>query len=468
MFEIIVDDTVVQTCDTVEEAKTAVAGQKRWFGPDAKVRMRKYAPEQADIDLGRQREAARMADGTYKPLPEWFPTLPDHYAHFSTDPDKARRGWVAYTPSDEFFASDRQITLLASSYLAKWFPDMSSEDVSQMHSRLRAHMSHVTYKITGDAAEIYAAYRASGMNNESSAAESCMKYEFGGRSTHPSRVYGGKASLHLAVGYDVGGTPICRALVCQKHRTFVRVYGPAEHVREGLVQWLEDNDYERSDDFEGSTILKLRVAGNKYLMPYIDGDAQCVEDYRRDNDLWLIGCDGYDAAVTGGAIYLDEDEDEDEDTFECDRCGDIAPNDDQHSVVTSVQPSGHASVSCWCRRCEAHYTWTCDRTGESVSDDLPSMEVFDDTGIEYSWLESERQHTFVCEYTNRRYDRGTCTPVDVQPPEGEARLSDTPEVWCLEQSPLDQETRLPLPGAWAARPRAQTIADPAQTEMAAL
>lgn len=466
LFEVLIDnERVNEPVDTADEAKNLVHYYKM-VHPAAKVRMRKVTPEQTMIAAGHLREQRRMSDGTYTLLPEWFPVHGMMYVHLAMEERRRYQGYVAYSPDDTYLAEDRQLVLPCNTYLARHHTDLPPETISALTQRLVAHVIGVTYEVTGNTDKIYEAYRVDAMRNESSSSESCMKYSFGGRDVHPCNVYGDGASLHLAIGRDRNGTPVSRAVVCTKRRVFVRVYGISETFQQGLIHWLENNDYERDDGFNECTIKRLPYPGRRgsYIMPYIDGSEQCVTEY--NEKLWVISDDGdYEAAVTGGYITLnDDDEDEDEPLSECDHCGDTYEDGDGTQVATTEHGYRYPS-EVWCPGCARNHTWTCERTDQIISDDVEptSVEVYDGTQ-QWVWCAVENA-AFYCEYTRKWFAREDFTEVEVKPPAAEARLGDRVEMWCFEAGPVDEHTLLPYPGAWTNRPNAGAIADRRQPEL---
>jgi hypothetical protein len=466
LFEVLVDDTRVgRVVETAEEAKDYV-NYMRHLHPTAKVRMRKLMPEQAMIDAGHLRERRRMEDGTYTLLPDWFPTHANMYVHLADDERRRSAGYIAYSPGDDFLAEDRQLALPANTYLARHHSDtLTSDQISEVYQRFLAWLNAFTYEITGDDAAIYAAYTARGMRNESSGSISCMAGAFGGPQTHPARVYGGDASLWLAVAYDKCGTPVARALVCRYNKVYVRVYSVAEAARAGLERWLNERGYYREDGFYDSTIRAILMPGctSTYLMPYIDGDSQGVT---LSGKLWRISGDGdYEASGTGGELETcDEDEDdyedeyEDDDTFECSCCGDRTPDDE----ATTVRVDSYNHTETWCLRCERNNTFECERTGYTYADHAGSQTVVTMNG-EQTWSDyAVDRHAFFCEYTQRYYSDDDFTQVNISPPADEARLGDYEEVWCYEHAPVDGQFDRPILGAWSGRPNAQRIEDERQ------
>ena len=235
----------------------------------------------------RCRERLRMEDGTYELLPDsvidaivaLWDALPDDafsanrdllegtYVHMS----KTRPYLVAYTENDVKGYADKQTIAKLGTYISKFWPDTKPEAISRIVALFKAEaaIGGPLEILTGDA--LVEAYKTG--------PASCMKKDAFpglGPEQHPSEVYATAEGVGLAVLRDTNGRVNARCIINMKTKTYSRSYGYG-----GLLEvTLANNGYTYSVSCLEGVKLPL-IWSNKYpgaiLMPYIDGDAYCVD-----------------------------------------------------------------------------------------------------------------------------------------------------------------------------------------------
>lgn len=291
---------------------------------------RRYRVVPYKDEAWRHREGERLRKGVYKELPEDFPTLDEHYAHFSKD-DKSK---IAYTPDKAKGEQDIQVVIKPGRYLKKYFPDLSNDEIEAHVNKLAAYDApEVLFAKTAD--EIEEVY-LNGPN-------SCMSHPTSSYSTggiHPVRVYG---DSDLQVAYvKRKGEITARCLCWPERKQFGPVYGDYSRLEAGLTKL----GYEKDDDFSGARIRKIPTPNGKcYVMPYLD-----VGSYvNTDGDYFVIGWGGeYYARDTCGVTGP---------TFYCACC------DEQ---VAGEEPAGYVCDEAWCESCIDEYAVYCVHNDEYI------------------------------------------------------------------------------------------------------
>jgi len=266
------------------QAATAYIKAQKGSGPALRM-VREYTS--AEISEARVREQDQFNNGRYKKLPDWFMekySKPDQFLHWSRQ--RAEEGYLAYCPTVEHLASNKQVVLMASSYLAREF-NLPGDEISTISARLIAERNPVEFHITRDPGIVTKAYVGKEHCGESSSYPSCMRYdhdEFGlPADKHPVQAYVGPTST-LSLAYLQGkedGDIKARAVVSEKSKTFIKVYGYDEPIRQVLLHKLAEQGYKRVDNFVGERIHieKHPRRSNYAIIPYIDGNAvSCTPD----------------------------------------------------------------------------------------------------------------------------------------------------------------------------------------------
>jgi len=165
---------------------------------------------------------------------------------------------------------------------------------------------------------------------------SCMSNRFDircddGKVRHPYEVYDPSLGWRMAVRSE-DGEVMGRCLVLDHDvlgKGFVRSYKRERNSHsnsgadESIEAYLRGVGYERWREWpEGASLMRYEVRGDGYLMPYIDGGNQHVDEKR---DIFeIVSCGHYDASNTSGVINSY--------TCTCEDCGDGMDEDDSHSI----------------------------------------------------------------------------------------------------------------------------------------
>jgi hypothetical protein len=207
-----------------------------------------------------RRTSARIADGTYRPVPDDFPTKHGTGVHISTNNPEL----LAYYPTLEHIKRDRPQQIKPGRYLKKYFPEMSDDDIRIQASRVKP----MRLEFFSNWEDMFEVYRELDRND---VVESCMSKDNWG-SKHPLMVYH-NSDVELAVLYD-GDMPVARALYNKNTREYPMVYGQWERMKNAL-----DNAGFVHGSLNGARINRIDRHGrgmenngsDELLMPYIDG-----------------------------------------------------------------------------------------------------------------------------------------------------------------------------------------------------
>ena len=236
-----------------------------------------------DRQTWKNREYERFRDGVYTHVP-WSETWtqPAAYSHFAHVSVKFP-GLIAYTPSDEFGAQDRQLRVKPGKYLTEFFPDMTQADLDVYVGRVKAHDGQ--FQTATSAEDIVSVYR-NGPN-------SCMSHShtsYRSGEHHPVSVYGGS---DLAVAYlgNIATDVSARCVIWPAKKIYTRVYGDCQ-----LGQLLKQSGYE-SGTLDGAKIRAIEVSrgSDRWVMPYVD-EAESA-DLDRDQQWFTLSDDSGDYSV---------------------------------------------------------------------------------------------------------------------------------------------------------------------------
>lgn len=222
-------------------------------------------------------------------------------------PDDGTNGKVAYTRDDRAGELDRQTVTSLGKYLARHFPNTPDHKIRD----LVALSAPSTCKFVHTMAEM--------LFHLMRGPCSCMAKEWSSPENHPYNVYNPARGWHMAVRLD-GGETVGRALCMDdgEDRFFVRSYKKGDgysYTDEALEAWLNDQGYEKRDDWEGCTIDFIGTgSGDGFIAPYIDGSVQSVEVCYHSGKRYLTICsDGeHECTNTDGTVNSGE---------ECEDCG---------------------------------------------------------------------------------------------------------------------------------------------------
>lgn len=284
--------------DTAQEAQRPIDDVKRYCKersfPMPKVRIQKVVTA-----AWEEREAKRLTEGTYTPLPDWWRDMyfwrankhihGKHFAHVADkDPSK-----IAFTESPEKGEADIQLVMTPTAYLSRFFKDfLNQREIRDIGSRY--YLGDFELKISDKPEDFERVYEAaSEVCGDGSDATSCMRYtrkqmaEMNGYTLphHPSYVYGA-GDLAIAWIEDEDSSIVGRAVIWPEKKTYVRVYGNTANHHAMMHTLLKAQGYTHVPEMEGAKLLKIPVTFNNqekgrkyYLMPYLDNrNSRYIED----------------------------------------------------------------------------------------------------------------------------------------------------------------------------------------------
>lgn len=358
----------------------------------------------------RLREAGRLADGSYVPLPAWWQAAPwwqgsvparDHFAHMASDGAR-----IAFTENAEKGAADIQLVLSATKYLARYFSDvLPSHEIARIGLDLRAQFFEL--KMSDKAEDFVKVYVEGSIS-------SCMakKPSYYSSKCHPVEVYA-TGDLHIAWIEDTSADEdefnlIARAIVWPEKKTYTRIYYHDTAGHDQMEKALSDLGYtKKSRGFTGARLERIEQDGG-FVAPYLDMQCSVTDDgdYLVIDPHGEIECDSTDGLVNAESRYS------------CDRCGDGMDEGDSYSV-------GDES---WCSYCHGNHAFVCERSGESYPDSENSVEVIGRHGNRQTWhQDAANEGAFWCENTEEYYWDRYYTAVQVITNNGT-------ETWCSEET----------------------------------
>ncbi len=304
---------------------------------------KKHQPRPVKDDTWQDREARRLADGTYTRAPwdigrTWWYRLrkaeaEHHYAHVAIKSP----GNIAFTENPEKGAADVQTTMRIGRYLARFYT-LDESDVRAFANEFIATYGTLQLKFADTADDIERVY--------TEGPSSCMSHAASqfDSSCHPTRVY---AAGDLAVAYLVSDDDqdhiTARALYWPAKKTYGRVYGDEDK----LHQLMDAAGCSHSYGFAiGARMLRI-MDGANYVVPYVDGVCGAS-----DNGTNLIITDEGDISCksTNGLSGP---------VFTCDACGD-GMNEDDYSYIDSRDER-------WCSHCTENSAFYCEIVGETLA-----------------------------------------------------------------------------------------------------
>src|SRR6187455_2105195 len=338
---------------------------------------KKFQPRPVKDLSWKEREATRLADGTYTRVPwddgtdwTWWlryrdPEAAHHYAHVSTKSP----GCIAFTETDEKGAADIQAVMKPGRYLTRFYPRLGDETIREKANEFLAQYGKLKLCFADTADDIERVYVAG--------PRSCMSHEASSfdSSCHPCRVY---AAGDLAVAYlvseDDGDHITSRALCWPEKKKFGRVYGDGK-----LEQMLSNDGWRYSSQFaDGARMTKI-MDGDAYVVPYIDGI------YRADD------CGKFLKITEGGEIDCEQTNGLSARRWICDSCGDSA--DEEYSSYIDSRDER------WCDDCASRHAFYCEMRGEMIAND-DGVEMAD--GSYWSERRFSREGV-TCEATGENY-----------------------------------------------------------------
>lgn len=259
-------------------------------------------------DRWRQREEAR--ENLIDLVPFNLDPQPDHYLHISKNQDaNSTKLLVAYTQDDTKGGQDIQTPIKVGAYLKKFYPDLTSDQITDLSGRLAAkYLLANGLKFAVTRAEIRDVYERCFQED---GVHSCMAgpvSRFSSRNVdydvHPAEAYAG-GDLQLAY-LEKNGQIIARALCWPEKKVYGRVYGDSSR----FWSMMDAQGYQEGDanDLIGARMAKIVIEtddyyGDRIVAPYIDGP-NCVHESECGEYL-IIGADPkdrehrYDAHLDG-------------------------------------------------------------------------------------------------------------------------------------------------------------------------
>lgn len=367
MFEVICTVTGEQyaICETGAVAQEHARFLRERF-PDAYMHPLRVRPLKVDW---RAREAKRLEDGTYHPLPDWWlesdwwrvacennPALKDHFPHRAKDLDR-----VAFTADEQRGTLDKQTVINADTYLARYCPNLTPQQVGKFAAAFVGTQEYVL-KISFKKSDFVFAYESQSVTAEGGTSPSCMMHATSDFDydlpEHPAAVYSTTEAEYsptsepppnaLAIAYftdpEDDDCVLARSIVWPAKQGYLRLYGKRPTHVDILRALLEDAGFYKIRDIAGARLAIIPVNNYKYLMPYIDGGCQTVDD---DGEYFTVRRYArYTATSTDGYISMREEEEEDERTECCPNCGDYFHPDDMRLIVNRDE--------FWCIHCAQH------------------------------------------------------------------------------------------------------------------
>lgn len=296
---------------------------------------------------------------------------------------------VAFTASEEHGQLDRQTRMKPGKYLKKFYGHvLSDQEIADWAAAFNADAKPKAIYWAETANAMEAVY----VNGP----RSCMAHAAGyyNSSIHPVRVY---AAGDLVLAYitrnnlpvERGGEPTARVLCWPEKRVYGRLYGDGVRLR----PLLEDLGYVE-DDLDGARLLRIEEDDGRLVCPYIDG-AQSVSDYGTH---LLIGGDEIDASSTDGLIG--------DESYRCEHCGDGVDPDETHYIEDRYEN--------WCRHCYENFAWTCERSGETYSENVEWLTLATGGRVHCSYDDDY----WYCDHTGDWYDYNDESPLRAIDPYG--------------------------------------------------
>jgi len=390
------------------------------------------------------REHTRLSDGTYTPVPEFLSPfmVTRHYVHVSST-DRTR---LAYTQSPEKGMEDRQTVTTVGAYLGKYAADkLQPHQIRDLADRYAAWaIGDVSTVISYTREAFRFAYSNQPVYSPSSSYVSCMakagRTYTGNDNLHPAEAYSTDSDgLHIAytVKHDDPKVVTARAVIWPKHNHYIRIYALDDAYRTALDEYLKANDYTRTTDFEGAPLSRIEVCSGdlsdeedgEFLMPYIDGEAQCVSDFPERKRFIICdnGCGDYGAHETSGVLATGDASSK----TRCACCGERG-DAGYMNIVDGER---------WCEDCISESAAYCENHEEYFSvhnTTFNTVYAFMGYGrhrriIEQTWCASAcRFSAFECERTGNLYAANDFEAIEVV-----VDRHGSTETWCQEAAEAD-------------------------------
>jgi hypothetical protein len=304
------------------------------------LRESKKAPPDATpgLDPGAwmEREARRMVDGTYKPLPISDALMdklhvPTHFVHLSS----LNPSMVAYTKDANMGAKDRQTRVTIETYLARFGGCLNPMEQALIIADIANadNADTVHFAMTPDEIErVYTHYA----HECTQVSVSCMRHtatsnDYATDGTHPVRVYGA-GDLAIAYLKNKEGKTTARALCWPERKVYSRVYGDDSKLHIALKKlgyekspYYDKDPHIKGNKFIGARLLRMYAPGEGFVMPYIDEYIGVDNFTQKNGDRCFVladpGNSDYGTQETNGTTHEgnqvgnDDDDNDDNDNY---------------------------------------------------------------------------------------------------------------------------------------------------------
>ena len=318
---------------------------QRWYYP---VEPRGWFVRERSRSVLHRAVMEMILDHCYRPH-DWHQLLLEWPHKSDTDPNR-----LAYTRDERAGEADRQVVTTIGKYLTRHFPDAPDNLIRDIVAQ---HTYGGDMRITTNLDEM--------VNAVIEGPVSCMSKTGlrltcdDGEKRHPYAVYAPQHGWGMAIRKD-GNDIMGRCLVWRgdhdddaDYKCFVRSYkrekGTYSHSGsdEAIESWLKGQGYQRLASWpDGLQLQRYDLRSGGYLMPYIDGGTQHV-----DEDSFCIDSNGYlDASNTDGVAR--------DGNCECENCG-ARFNDDDEGGWVGTNEDVHVCQDCL----DNDYTYAYSRRG---------------------------------------------------------------------------------------------------------
>lgn len=390
------NDGEPMTFATGAEAAVVAKQYSEWYN----IKLRPQPAPKGDMSW-KEREAQRIADGTYK-RPDYLNRLeqkPEHFLHLA----EKRPGQLSYTKNDVKGGADQQTIITFQGYVETFcynkIPEVEIEALREEHDANDTSEDNLKFATTPEEiTEVYTNYD----DECSQVAGSCMKYnadeinEDGGEAppVHPTSIYG---AGDLAVAYTTNdeGRTTARALCWPEKKVYSRVYSDDGDLLHRLLRKRgfkkSKGYYSRADkhisehSLEGARMLRIQHTedGSVFVVPYCDDCENAKDDGKfliiaQSGRINMRRTDGWSCEVDKDYLY-------------CGRCEDRCDEDFMYNVYI-----GRRSTELWCEACQGDYSFYCNHSGDYYCDS--NVEQIDVEGSTWS-VYAARDYAMQCQRT---------------------------------------------------------------------
>lgn len=284
-----------------------------------------------------------IVDQLYRP-DKWQQLLLEWPHKSETDPNR-----IAYTRDERSGEQDRQAVTSIGKYLTRHFPHAPSDVIRDIVAQ---HTYGGSIVMVNDKHKM--------INAVINGPRSCMSHSFDikcndGIRRHPYAVYDPSLGWSMAVRYDSDDMVLGRCLVYARdeEKCFVRSYkrerNETSHsgADEAIESWLKSQGYTKLIAWPcGTPLVRYELPTGGYLMPYIDGGTQNV-----DEEEFTIDSNGdLEANNTNGLVNAGN--------CECEDCG-ARFNDEDEGGWVGIHEDTHVCQNCL----DNDYTYAYSRRG---------------------------------------------------------------------------------------------------------